>query len=154
MDGPEALKLLKEVGVYRLCGTDGCLCMSCKVQGVTIDVTCRKSNGYGWVRKVMPEFRGTLVRVYSRHLDKCGDDLAAIAKEIAAQISEDTSSATARFCDHRHDDEQLCTYCDKPREDLRGYLCDACLAADGTFGGKVADQYDLRRFDFTVVSAD
>lgn len=121
MNADKALALVKSVGIYGLAGTDGCLCMSCAVQGVSIDVSCRKS------ASGIPGYRGTVVRVWSRHLDFDAKALQVIADEVVLQISEETQRVVTRLCEWRIDESQLCAYCEKPREDAAGYLCNEHL---------------------------
>lgn len=84
MDAKAAIELLREVGIYRLCGTEGCLCMSCEIQGISIDVSCRKSNGSRI--EELPEFYGTVIRVSSHHLDSNAAELQLVADEVKAQL--------------------------------------------------------------------
>lgn len=146
MDGKGALDLLQKVGIYELCGTDGCLCMHCEIRGVHIDVSCRKSDGA--MDKIAPDFYGIKLRVHSHHLYEDGDDLEKIAREVAKQLYSNGYAIMARFCDYRHDRECLCIYCDKPRSDPAGYLCDDCLSGKSEF--LVPSERDYRRLDFTI----
>jgi hypothetical protein len=143
VNGKAALELVREIGIGRLGGFDGCLCTSCEVQGVNIDVSCRKSNGS--TTKIAPGFYGILIRVHSQHMDAGGDELEAVAREVAQQLAGEGCAIMARFTDYRHDAEGRCTYCGKPRSDLAGYLCDKCLTRDR---GAVAASHDYRRHDF------
>jgi hypothetical protein len=51
--------LIREVGIYRLSGYDGCPCANFEVQSVSVDVSCHKSDHS--------------VRVHSHHMDYCDD---------------------------------------------------------------------------------
>lgn len=155
MNGKAALRLLQDISILHLGGYDGCLCTNCEIQGVCIDVSCRKSSGSAAVRKLYPGFHGTLIRVYSRHLDEDGGELEAIAREVARQIGEG-GEIRARFTDYRHDDQQLCTYCDKKREEPTGYLCANCFGkkSSQSVGRTMAEDRDFRRYDFTIPADD
>lgn len=74
MNGNGALKLISEIGVGVLGGFDGCACTAFSVQGVNVDVSCRKSGKY--------------IRVSSRHDDAFRADLQMIANEVERQIME------------------------------------------------------------------
>lgn len=39
-----ALDLIKQVGIYGLCYSDGCPCTNFEVHGVSVDVSCHKSD--------------------------------------------------------------------------------------------------------------
>lgn len=121
MNANAAIALLKKVGVFDLAGTDGCLCMSCEVQGISIDVSCRKSSGAHL--SFNPEFRGVVVRVHSRHLDQTHADLQRVADEVVAQLKDDADDIVTRLCDYSSDRELLCAYCGKPRTNKAGYFC-------------------------------
>jgi hypothetical protein len=126
MNEHAAIALLRKVSVFELSGADGCYCMACSIQGVDIDVSCRKSGGSRVFRKLKPDFSGLVVRAHSSHMDANLAALQAVADVVCEQLREHTSQAIeTRLCDYRHDAEQLCCYCDKPREDAGGYFCDA-----------------------------
>lgn len=148
MNGNQALELVKEVGIYKLSGTDGCLCMRCEVQGVYIDIACRKSGAA--MDQIDPGFFGVKLRVHSRHLDAGGDELRAIANEVARQLRDEGYAILVRFCEYRFDAEMRCTYCGKTRTDTLGYLCDECLTKPDAFGDSIAKRHDFRLLDFVV----
>lgn len=121
MNAKAALDLLRKVGVRGLSGTDGCLCMSCSVQGVDIDISCRKS-GACYVPGA-PDFRGLLIRAHSSHMDAMYADLQDVADEVASQLADAGQEIATRLCDYRIDRGMLCAYCEKPRTDVAGYFC-------------------------------
>ena len=122
MNANAALKLIRDHGVLGLCESDGCLCIHFEIQGVNVDVSCRKSSVGG-----LPfdrEFYGTVVRVHSRHLDSSIIELQPIADEIVKQVAGyDGRPIAVRFCDWAYDRPPRCAYCGEPRADLNGYLC-------------------------------
>ncbi|HEX5704843.1 MAG TPA: hypothetical protein VFX97_16715 [Pyrinomonadaceae bacterium] len=89
------------------------------------------------------------------------DDYKAIAEEILSRIREpewDDEEGDpywlVRFCDWKHDAEQLCVYCSKPREEQQGYLCTKCLNGTGwNDQDKLADTYDYRRIKLAPAAA-
>lgn len=148
--GNAVLELIREVGLHRLGGFDGCMCTHFSVQRVDVDVSCRKSSGG------TKGFYGTTVRVHSRSLDQDGAELEQVAREVAKQIHEqDGCELRVRYCDYLEDRDQKCVHCAKPREDAPGYLCDACLTQNkpGTYAGQtVADERDYRKHEFIIPS--
>jgi hypothetical protein len=114
----KAIELLRRISLFDLAGTDGCMCMSCQIQGVSIEVSCRKSSGSSVVKQWEPDFYGTVVRVYSNHLDALGDELKRIADEVVRQIQPEVGSEPirVRLCDHDVDERMVCQYCRKPRQ--------------------------------------
>jgi len=146
MDAEAAVKLLRQIGFYELSGMDGCLCGSILIQDFSIDVSCRKSSG-------SLDFFGNLIRVHSGYMGVTPADLLAVAVEMVKQIHEhdDWSPIRVRFCDYNKDSKQLCVYCDKPRSDKDGYLCESCLVKDDPFRGKVRDEFDYRVIEGQLV---
>lgn len=72
--------LIREVGVYRLGGSDGCPCTSFEVLNVNVSVSCHKSGDHG-------------LRVWTNHADysdenyRCVDAaLRVIADEVLRQV--------------------------------------------------------------------
>jgi hypothetical protein len=133
--------LLRQHGVYGLSTYDGCRCAHFMVHGFHVDISCHKSSGgVKW-------HRWGVIRVYSNHLYVEPDDLRAVAKilnELLLEPGQEDYWVT-RFCAWATDDKQKCSYCSKPRQDERGYLCDTCLNATDPIGNKVADLRDYRR---------
>ena len=125
MNAKAAVDLLRKVGLFGLAESDGCLCMSFAVQGVTIDVACRKSTGC--FVPGTPDFRGLVIRSHSRNLDTDLPGLRSVADEVAAQLGEEGCEIAIRLCDYRMDKDVLCCYCEKPRTDVAGYFCDKHL---------------------------
>lgn len=41
----QPLETIKKVGIFNLCGTDGCYCINFSVHHVRVNVSCRKSGG-------------------------------------------------------------------------------------------------------------
>lgn len=147
MNGGAALKLINREGVYGLCGPDGCPCLNFEVHGVQVEISCRKSGAA--MEKINPDFYGIKVRVHSRHMDAHGADLHAIAQAVAGQMRDEGYAIMVRFCEHRHDAECLCIYCEKPREKPAAYLCRKCE------GNPDTSRYrDYQKFDFTLPAAE
>jgi len=123
MDARAAVKILKKLSIFELAGTEGCLCMGCKIQGISIDVSCRKSSA-----GQLPydsEYYGTVLRVHSNDLYAECSDLQLVADEVASHIKNDTGGKIViRFCDFEYDHKVLCTWCNKPRQDAYSYYCD------------------------------
>lgn len=144
-----ATELIKEIGIYRLCGTDGCLCMSCHVQGISVDISCRKSDAA--IETPRPGFFGVKLRVHSGSMDANGPDLKEVAEEVCRQLADEGYAIAVRYCEYKYDKEQICIYCDASRADPKGYLCEECLVKPTVWGdGKVADHYDYRKYEFEV----
>jgi hypothetical protein len=127
MNADAAIALLRKVSIYELSGTDGCLCMSCEIQGIHIDVSCRKSSGSrGEVAKALPQdFYGAVVRVYSSHMDANRRDLQRVADVVCDQIKDDTAHLmlVVRLCSYEQDAKAKCWYCGKGRVLPSGYAC-------------------------------
>lgn len=76
------IELIREVGIYRLGGNDGCPCTNFEVQNVKVDVSCHKSE--------------QTVRVHTHHADWADDDYQAtdtrllepIAREVLRQVDD------------------------------------------------------------------
>lgn len=144
-----AAELIKEVGVRSLSDTDGCLCMHFRVRGISVDVHCRKSNSA--IDTIYPDFFGIVVRVHSFHDDYRKEEVVAVAREVASQLEDEGYAIAARFCDFAHDWKRLCVYCNKPREDAKGYVCSACREKPGTYVGQtVSDELDYSAQDFLI----
>ena len=140
MNAAAALALLREVPLERLCDLNGCICTSCAIQGIEIDVSCRKRSGTS--RDDGPT---TMIRVHSRHLDADAGGLAMVAQEVVRQVHrwEPWPHIVVRFCDYAQDNPPKCIYCGKSRNDMAGYLCDACL-----------DNPDALYLDYRTISLD
>lgn len=140
LDVEKAVEIVKRETLYGLCGTDGCLCGSCSIQEVHIDISCRKSSGHAKVYG--DSWRGVTVRVYSRTLWTSVVDVGTVANEVVRQIQEITSEdIRVRYCDYEHDADKKCIYCSKTREKSMDYLCAECLVNADPFRGKIYDQY-------------
>jgi hypothetical protein len=117
-----ALSIIKEVGISRLANFDGCLCSSFAVQGVEVDISCRKSIGAG-------DHRGYVLRVHSNTLGSPVKELKDIAHEVARQIREidPPYAIKIRYADWAHDVDKgrKCCWCGELREDAESYLCNA-----------------------------
>jgi hypothetical protein len=119
MNAEAAVSLIREVGIARLCEFGPCLCATCEIQGVHIDISCRKSSGTG----------SLLIRVYSHHMDHTGAELRSVADIVAVQMQpmEAGMSISVRYCSYEDDHPAKCIYCGSFREDAKGYLCVSCL---------------------------
>jgi hypothetical protein len=87
----EVVTLLREVGLRRLMGSDGCNCGYVMLRGYHIDRSCHKSE--------------SSLRVYAQGVDSMPADLALIATEALAQMREEDgwSDILVRYCDYTHD---------------------------------------------------
>lgn len=115
MNGIKALELIRSIGIYGLCESDGCPCCYFEIHGVHVNVSCHKS-----------EHR---IRVYSHHIFADPFELEPIAIEVAVQVGREGYSV--RFCDYGKDHKGTngtCCYCGKPRSDKEAYLCVPCLS--------------------------
>jgi len=140
-----ATKLVKDIGIYGLCGTDGCLCMNCVVQGISIDISCRKSDA--GMRQIDPDFFGIKLRVHTGSMDASGESLKEVAEEVVRQLRDQGYAFLIRYCDYEHDAKCKCGYCGKPREP-KAYLCSECLTRKEPYD--IAAAYDYTRFEFSV----
>jgi len=134
--GADAVALLREVGLFRLGGTDGCLCSGCEIVNYEIYFSCRKSDKTLYVR--CPSM-GTSM-----------EDLQAVAIEAMRQIREQDnwSELRVRFGNYAETHQNKCVYCAKPRKDPDGYLCEKCLTGKDANGLPIADHHDFTRIDF------
>lgn len=122
MGADDAIALIGRVGLIELFGTDGCMCMHGSVQGVDVDVSCCKSSGCFIPAEA--DYRGIVVRCHSGSMDETPESMLRVADFVAGQIEAMGYQKPAiRGCDYDHDKEQLCVWCDKPRQDLAGYYC-------------------------------
>jgi hypothetical protein len=130
--GEEGVALIKEVGVSRLGGYDGCACTSFEVRGFEVCVGCRKGSGGHIGSQIDPDFYGTIVRVSSGHMDIDETDCALVAQEVLRQVSEGGGDAQAmiRLCSYQDDAEGRCRYCHAPRTERWGYFCEKHLTPD------------------------
>jgi hypothetical protein len=74
--------LIREVGIYRLGGSDGCPCTNFEVQNVHVSVSCHKSGDHG-------------LRVWTNHADYSDENyrrvdaaLRVIAQEVLRQVDD------------------------------------------------------------------
>lgn len=116
--------LLQRFGVWGLGGCDGCECAHFKILGISVDVSCHKSEH--------------CVRVHSGYLGFNQSELAQIAREVLAQLTH-PESYSLRFCEYSYDHkngrwengvwkkDQACCYCGQLRPDADAYLCDDCF---------------------------
>lgn len=77
MSAHEAIKLLREVGVHRIGGMDGCSCCEFKIQNIEISVSCGKGMERG-------------IRIFSPSLDYYPDssELLPVAEEVRRQVEK------------------------------------------------------------------
>lgn len=141
MNGATALERIKQHGIFGLCESDGCACAHFSVHGVSVDISCRKSSG------AKPEgFWGTLIRVWSHHIDSTPDELVPIGQYLANEMCSSIKVPTLiRFCDYDQDKDCKCVYCGEPRGDYDNYLCDACKTRKDGWGDLIAPQYSFPR---------
>ena len=121
MDAEKAIRILQSVGLHELAGTEGCLCCSCEIQGVYINISCRKSS-----HSAIGEdgYRIPMLRVYSSHLDSTLNDLKLVADEIISQVKPDAENIAVRFCDYDYDKNNKCLYCGEQRTLTENYYCE------------------------------
>lgn len=118
--------LIKANGLGAFCAFDGCACSSFSLQGVNVDISCRKSNG--GMRAINQGFYGTSLRVWSMSLNVDGSVLSEVAQVVAAYLMESYGSdVMIRYCSQIEDDGCRCIYCSEIRP-RTAYLCDACIA--------------------------
>lgn len=145
-DYVKALALIKQHGVFGLGGDDGCLCTSFAVQGVNVEISCRKSSGSPRGARL-----ATLVRVTCSWMGTMPEDLAPIAREVAEQVYKYESIATfVRYCDYQNDHPARCVYCGKLRQNEAAYLCDKCQNGVSVWKESIAKQYDFRPVEFML----
>lgn len=145
MDGEQAAKLIDEVGIHRLCHFDGCLCGSCQIQGVEIDILCRKSTA-------SLGFNGLTVRVHSRSASADPESLKPVAISATREMRrlDGWSPIRLRYCSYEQDKKNLCVYCGRQREESSGYLCPQCLVEKDPFGRNITQSHDFRRAEFST----
>lgn len=139
----EVVALLREIGLRRLMGSDGCNCGYVQVRGYHIDRSCHKSE--------------SSLRVYAQGGDSSPAELAQIATEALAQMrAEDGwSDILVRYCEYTHDHKGsgwvgeawvrstgICVYCEKPRDSVDDYLCAKCKGGELYPGYPIAPTYD------------
>lgn len=144
-NGQRAVKLIQHAGIYGLGPADGCLCTNFEIQGISVDISCRKSSG-------SLDFFGTIARVHSHHGDVGTADLYLVAEEVVRQLSEQTEHIKVRFCDYEDDKERRCVSCHKPRPDPNGYQCVEC-ASKNDWWFEMPD-YAVLAGKFNAASAD
>lgn len=79
-----ALELIRREGIWGLGTNEGCPCCEFSVRNVSVSISCRKSSGSDLPER--PDFIGSVLRVWSRHMDVSKDYLAEIATEIKGQL--------------------------------------------------------------------
>jgi hypothetical protein len=136
------VKLIKQVGLYGLCGSDGCYCISFPVHRVHVDISCRKSCGaMDGIFEESPDFFGIKLRVYTHSLGPDPKMLKEVADEVINQLGDTGYDIAVRFCEMTHDYKHTCVYCSKEKE-KKEYLCDECKQKPE------AKEYDYSQFDF------
>jgi hypothetical protein len=122
VDGVVAL--LRRYGLHGLGGCDGCRCAHFSLLGISVDVSCHKSDH--------------CVRVHSGYMGFNQADLVPIVREALRQLPDGGAGYSVRFCDYSSDhvngrwvdrewvEEHRCCYCAKPRADKAAYLCEEC----------------------------
>lgn len=130
MRADKAIILMQSSGIFGLGEDDGCLCCNFNVMGVSVDISCYKSEH--------------CVRVHCGHLDRVPKDVERVAAEVLRQLGEyaDASSFRLRFCDYRDDHQNghrengvwvetyRCCYCHAPRPGRAAYLCPSCILTE------------------------
>lgn len=151
MNAQKAAALIKEKGIFGLGDYDGCMCCHFEVNGVHVDISCRKSSDGA----MFDGFYGTTVRVSSRHMDSDASGLAEVAVVVIEQVQENEGHLpiNLRFCDYEHDaNGGKCVYCGKSRGNPTGYLCDGCQTeADKYRGGNLADYYAYEKLNADLI---
>lgn len=132
-----AADLIREIGIGRLGGFDGCKCTSFAVRGVEVEVGCRKSSG---MDSVFPDFFGIGLRITSGHMDNGPDELQAVAREVVEQLRDEGYAIKVRYSTYKQDKDATCLYCgaDRPTDE---YLCSKCKVGVSPFGGPIAQSY-------------
>lgn len=125
MSAESVIDLIREVGVFRLGCTDGCLCMDFAVRGVSVDLHCHRTmGGRAWANNV----KAPVIRAYSSHSEIQRTDLPPIAAEVERQLRAHEyfggyEKYTVRFCSYDQDEALECIYCGSPRVEATGYYC-------------------------------
>lgn len=137
------VRIIKQVGLRELMGSDGCECGGVELRGFHIDRSCRKSE--------------SSLRVYTNGSDNYGPYLELIATEALVQMraEDEWSHILVRYCDYTADHfgsgyvEKVwvrgpgaCVYCRDPREAHEDYLCAKCLIGEIAPGYPIAAQYN------------
>lgn len=130
---PEAtLALIRRFGIFGLGGSDGCYCCNFSIHGISIDVSCHKSEH--------------CVRIHTGCLGFSDSALFMIADEVLSQLPDGGERYRVRFCDYSCDhvnghwdkgkwvESYKCVYCSKPRADRDAYLCGTCVGGDNHDG--------------------
>lgn len=133
--GEEVVALLREVGLRRLMGSDGCNCGWVHLRGFHIDRSCHKSQ--------------SSLRVYLQGDGFGADhaDLELVAREALRQMREEDgwSDIIVRYCESDYPTKDAlkgkCTYCGKPRAHPESYLCETCLTGNDAWGQPIAPQF-------------
>src|SRR5271163_3760873 len=91
-----ALALLKQHGIWGLGLGDGCRCTNFTVLGVSVDISCHKSEHcvrvIGWSHGSIAGDR------------RDASELESVAREVLVQLGEDVAYGyRVRFCEYRHD---------------------------------------------------
>jgi hypothetical protein len=140
-------EIIENVGLFSLSGYDGCVCGGFAIQGIHVDISCRKSGAS--TTHDAPNFYGTSLRVYSKSLSAMTQELKAVAELVSKQIrdSNEWTAIKVRFCSWDDDANSKCNYCgeEKPHG---GYLCKSCTEKPE------AQYYDYTEMDFTIPEAE
>lgn len=149
MDAKAAARLIAEKGIFGLGGYDGCMCTNFEVQGVHIDISCRKSSG----GSMFKDFYGTTIRVWTNHLDGDAKGLGQVAAEVIREVrkNEGHLPIKLRFCGYKYDAEKSCTYCGKPRPDQERYLCTKCQDGQTPFGDRIAENHAFDSIHYDLI---
>lgn len=141
MNPERAVAIIRDVGVFGLGFTDGCICTSFSIQGIDVDISCRKGSN---MDTIFREFYGIGIRVYSSSLDSTGEGLGLVAREVARQLADQGYDIKVRLCNYDRDRECKCVWCGNPREKT-AYLCDQCLTNED------AKPHDGSQWEFSVL---
>lgn len=127
MNAGKAVELIRQLGIFGLGECDGCACCHFEVQGVSVSISCHKSEH--------------CVRVYSHHMDRDPMALESVAAEVLLQLNSFTSAKEyrVRFCEYSDDHvgghycahnaythSFRCCYCHGFRRYGARYLCASC----------------------------
>lgn len=125
-DPEGVLWLIRKFGISGMGGSDGCYCYHFQNRGISVDVSCHKSEH--------------CVRVHSGYMEFDVSELFEIANEVLSQLPFGGSRYRVRFCDYGMDhvngrwegkvwrEEYKCGYCGKPRNERDAYRCQKCVA--------------------------
>lgn len=154
MDANKAIDLIRREGLFGLGEGDGCLCCHFEVQGVSVDISCHKSEH--------------CVRVHSCHMYRSARDLERVALVVMQEFAKytDVSEYRLRFTEYANDhqngdrdkddkwiEEYRCCYCHAPRSE-KEYLCAECREGKAEHKDMAPISYPWTNDGFMLLAAE